>query len=94
VACRPLPQAHDAPKNTNTMTTTREQSIPVGKYLVSPLTHSSDGGDYTASVSIRSGHGSGTHDRVFRFAARFSTREGARRYAIEQGVRWAQPSGE
>ena len=77
------------------MTTTREQSIPVGKYLVSPLTHFSDGGDYTASVSIRSGQGSGTHDRIFRFAARFDTRESARRYAAEQGIRWVQPlSGE
>ena len=74
------------------MTTTHEQPVPVGKYLVSPLTHLHDHGGYTASVSIRSGRGSGTHDRVLRFAARFSTRESARLYAYEQGLRWIQPT--
>jgi len=72
------------------MTTTREKTFSVGKYLVSPLTHLIDGGRYTASVSIRSGRGSSTHDRVFRFAERFASREGARHHAIEQGVRWLQ----
>jgi hypothetical protein len=73
------------------MTTTYEKTIPVGKYLVSPLTHVTDDGCYTASVSIRSGRGSGTHDRVFRFAMRFPTRESARRHAAEHGVQWARP---
>ena len=76
------------------MTTIREKTFSVGKYLVSPLTHRTDAGGYAASVSIRSGHGSATHDRVFRFAALFRTREGARRYAEEQGLRWIhQPAG-
>lgn len=74
----------------NNMTTTREKTFSVGKYLVSPLTHLTDAGRHTASVSIRSGRGSSTCDRVFRFAACFATREGARRYAIEQGIRWLQ----
>ena len=74
------------------MTTTQEKTISVGKYLVSPLTRLTDAGDYCASVSIRSGRGSGTHDRVFRFVPRFTTREGARRYAIEQGVNWLRLS--
>ena len=78
----------------NNMTTTRDKTFSVGKYLVSPLTRLTDAGNYAASVSIRSGHGSGTHDRVFRFAPRFATREGARRFAIEQGISWLQqPSG-
>ena len=72
------------------MTTTRDKTFSVGKYLVSPLTRLTDVGDYAASVSIRSGQGSGTHDRVFRFTPRFATREGARRYAIEQGTSWLQ----
>jgi hypothetical protein len=72
------------------MTTTREKTFSVGKYLVSPLTHAVDSGRYSASVSIRSGRGSNTHDRVFRFSAHFPTREGARRHAIEQGVRCVQ----
>jgi hypothetical protein len=70
------------------MTTIREKTFSVGKYLVSPLTQRTDAGDYAASVSIRSGKGSGTHDRVFRFLPQFSTREGAHRYAIEQGMQW------
>lgn len=75
------------------MITTREQTFSVGKYLVSPLTHFTDGEGYAASVSIRSGQGSATHDRVFRFVPRFGTREGAHRYAVEQGMRWAhQPA--
>jgi hypothetical protein len=70
------------------MTTIREKTFSVGKYLVSPLTHRIDAGGYAASVSIRSGRGSATHDRVFRFSPLFHTREGARRYAEEQGLLW------
>jgi len=66
------------------MTITHEKTLSVGKYLVSPLTRLTDGGDYAASVSIRSG----THDRVFRFVRRFATRDAAQRYAIEQGMGW------
>jgi hypothetical protein len=72
------------------MTTIREESFAVGKYLVSPLTTRTDAGDYAASVSIRSGQGSHTHDRVMRFLPLFDTREGARRYAVEQGMHWLQ----
>jgi len=76
------------------MTTTRDKTFSVGKYLVSPLTRLTDAGNYAASVSIRSGNGSGTHDRVFRFAQRFATSECASRYAIEQGIGWLQqPAG-
>ena len=74
------------------MTTTREKTFSVGKYLVSPLTKLTDAGTYAPSVSIRSGKGQATHDRVFRFDARFPTREGARRYAVRQGLGWLQQS--
>jgi len=70
------------------MTTTQEKSFSVGKYLVSPLTRLTESGHYAASVSIRSGHGSGTHDRVFRFLPHFTTREGAVKYAIAEGQSW------
>lgn len=69
-------------------TTIREKTFSVGKYLVSPMTHHTDADGYAASVSIRSGRGSATHDRVFRFSPRFGSREGARQYAAEQGLRW------
>jgi hypothetical protein len=75
------------------MTTTREKTFSVGKYLVSPLTRLTDSGHYAASVSIRSGSGRATHDRVFRFLPQFATRAGAHRYAIEQGLTWlGEPS--
>lgn len=70
------------------MTTTREKTFSVGKYLVSPLTRLTDAGTYAPSVSIRTGKGQATHDRVLRFDARFDTREGARRYAALQGLDW------
>ncbi len=70
------------------MTTIREKSFSVGKYLVSPLVKLTDAGTYAPSVSIRSGKGQATHDRVLRFDARFPTREGARRYAAGQGLTW------
>lgn len=72
------------------MITTPEQAFSVGKYLVSPLTRTTESGQYTASVSIRSGRGSGTHDRVFRFVPEFPTQEGALKYAIAEGHSWLQ----
>jgi len=72
------------------MTTTLEKTFSVGKYLVSPLISLTDSGHYAASVSIRSGRGSGTHDRVFRFIPRFATREVALQYAIAEGHSWLQ----
>jgi len=67
------------------MTTTVEKPFTVGKFLVSPFTRLTEAGDYLASLSIRSGRGTGTHDRVFRFTPRFTTRQGALAYAADQG---------
>lgn len=75
------------------MTTNREKTFSVGKYLVSPLTTLTQAGTYAPSVSIRSGQGRSTHDRVFRFVARFARRDEARRYAAEQGLRWLAQAG-
>lgn len=48
-----------------------------------------DGQDrYEASVSIRSGRGSGTHDRVLRLHRAFHCRDEAARYAAAQGLAW------
>jgi hypothetical protein len=66
--------------------TTHESSIVVGKYVVSPLVTVTDTGRYAASVAISSGRGRATHHRVLRFVPRFSTRDGARRYAVEHGI--------
>jgi hypothetical protein len=65
----------------------------VGKYLVSPLSRPTLGGAFAASVSIRSGAGTMTHDRVLRFVPVFDTHEQAGRFASEQALAWLGPSG-
>jgi hypothetical protein len=62
--------------------------LSVGKYLVSPLSKRLADGRFLASVSIRSGQGSGTHDRVLRFTPSFTTQAAALRYASGQGLTW------
>lgn len=63
-------------------------TVSTGKYRVSPLTRRLDGGHFAAAVSIRSGRGSMTHDRVLRFSPLFETAEQAARYAAEQALAW------
>jgi hypothetical protein len=67
-----------------------QNSIAAGKYLVSPLIKDLDDGRFAASVSIRSGRGSGMHDRVMRFTPRFACRAAAVRYAIDEGLGWVR----
>lgn len=68
------------------MTTTLEKTFSVGKFLVSPFSKLTEAGDFIASLSIRSGHGTAQHDRVFRFLPRFATREDALQYATNQSL--------
>ena len=75
------------------MTTNREKTFSVGRYLVSPLTTLTPAGTYAPSVSIRSGQGRGTHERVFRLEARFARRDDARRHAADHGRRWIRETG-
>jgi hypothetical protein len=62
-----------------------QNTISVGKFLVTPLTRQTDHGDYAASVSLRRG----AHDRVFRFVPRFQSPVTAARYAEAEGRRLA-----
>lgn len=63
-------------------------NIAVGKYFVSPLAKPQGEGLYAASVSIRSGHGSATHDRVLRFSGLFDSAAAAVHYATEHALGW------
>ena len=63
--------------------------IAVGKYLVSPLAKDQGEGRYAASVSIRSGKGMSSIDRVFRFKSSFSDALAALQYATAEGTSWA-----
>lgn len=60
----------------------------VGRYLISPLTRPLEGGRFAAAVSIRSGAGSMTHDRVLRFVPLFDTHDQATRFAADQACAW------
>jgi len=64
------------------------QPMTVGKYLISPLTKSVDNGWFACSVSIRSGSGSGTTDRVVRLTKLFQSRLQAAEYALQEGLQW------
>jgi len=65
------------------------KNIEVGRYVVSPMTQARDGGGFDALVSIRSGRGMASVDRVMHFTPRFPNRREAMRYAREQGLAWA-----
>jgi hypothetical protein len=67
---------------------TLENNIAVGKYLVSPLAKPQGTGGFAASVSIRSGSGSATHDRVLRFTGIFDSAAAAVQYATEHALGW------
>ena len=67
----------------------QNKSIEVGRYLVSPMTKPLTDGGFTAAVSIRSGQGQASHDRVMRFVPRFDSRRAALRYAVREGQAWA-----
>ena len=65
-----------------------KDNITVGKYLISPLPKQLDNGWWATSVSIRSGAGSGTHDRVLRLTRLFRDKLAAAEYAIAEGLQW------
>ncbi|MDY0743533.1 hypothetical protein SNE35_03410 [Paucibacter sp. R3-3] len=65
------------------------KSIEVGRFLVSPMTRPDDDGRFVASVSIRSGKGMSSVDRVFRFRSSFSNARAALQYATAEGTAWA-----
>lgn len=62
--------------------------LTVGKYLISPLIHALEGGWFACSVSIRSGSGSATTDRVLRLTRLFASSLAAADYARGEGVQW------
>ncbi|MDH0865479.1 hypothetical protein N5D62_13240 [Mitsuaria sp. GD03876] len=67
----------------------RSKSIEVGRFLVSPMTKPHADGGFAAVVSIRSGQGMTSTDRVMRFVPAFLSRRAALRYAATEGTAWA-----
>lgn len=74
--------------NDKTIQALSTQPLTVGKYLISPLTRALEGGWVACSVSIRSGSGSGTTDRVVRLTRLFRDHLAAAEYAVAEGLRW------
>jgi phage gp46-like protein len=70
-----------------------QHNITVGKYLISPLTKLLANGWYACSVSIRSGTGSATHDRVLRLTRLFRTQMAAVAFATTEGLQWIGHGG-
>jgi hypothetical protein len=70
------------------MNDNNHQPITVGKYLISPLTKALENGWFACSVSIRSGAGSTTTDRVVRLTRLFRDRLAAAEYALAEGLQW------
>jgi len=62
--------------------------VTVGKYLVSPIIQLLDNGWYACSVSIRSGRGQQTTDRVLRLTRLFRDAVTAAEYAMAEGMQW------
>jgi hypothetical protein len=54
------------------------------------MTRPLDGGRFASSVSIRSGRGSMSQDRVMRFTPKFDSDEQAARFAAEQALKWVE----
>lgn len=74
--------------NEITLQSRSAQPLTVGKYLISPLTRALEGGWVACSVSIRSGSGTGTTDRVLRLTRLFRDPPAAAEYAVAEGLRW------
>ena len=76
------------PNITESMSSISSRPFAVGKFRITPLSRSHEGGHHTASLSIRSGKGTQTHDRIYTFKPEFKTQDSALMYAAAQGRYW------
>jgi hypothetical protein len=64
--------------------------VTIGKYRIAACSKPLISGRFGAQVSIASGRGSASTDRVMSFHDDFSTPDAAAHYAIAQGIHWVQ----
>lgn len=64
--------------------------VTLGRYRISAHPRPLDDGRFAALVSIASGTGSASTDRVMRFSEDFPTHEAAALYAMAQGIDWVR----
>jgi hypothetical protein len=67
--------------------------VTIGKYRIAACSRPLQSGRFGAQVSIASGRGSASTDRVMSFHDDFSTPDAAAHYAIAQGIDWVQATG-
>jgi hypothetical protein len=73
-------------------TTSQEKPITMGKYRIAACPRKLPSGQFAAQVSIASGRGSASTDRVMLFRCEFASHDAAARYAVEQGIDWVRAS--
>ncbi|MGV1043844.1 MAG: hypothetical protein ACOYBN_01305 [Limnohabitans sp.] len=66
------------------------KSISMGKYRIQPCSRALPNGAFGAQVSVASGRGSASTDRVMRFVPEFATPAAASQYALDEGVLWVE----
>lgn len=64
--------------------------VTIGKYRIAACPRLLVGGRYAAQVSIASGRGSATTDRVMQYIPDFPSFDAAARYAMTQGIDWVR----
>jgi hypothetical protein len=69
---------------------TTQHPLTMGKYRIASFPRKLADRRYTAQVSIASGKGSASTDRVFRFVDEFPTHAAAASYALLQGIDWVR----
>jgi hypothetical protein len=62
--------------------------VTMGKYRIAACPRTLSSGRFEAQVSIASGRGSASTDRVMRFCDDFATFAAAAHYALAQGIDW------
>jgi hypothetical protein len=65
-------------------------TIEQGRYTITAMSTARSDGGFDAAVSIRSGRGMASIDRVMRFKPLFDSASAAQRYARAEGLAWAR----
>jgi hypothetical protein len=71
-----------------TTTTTTQIPVTMGKYRIAACPEQLPCGQFAAQVSIASGRGSASTDRVMRFRDEFASHDAAAQFSIAQGIDW------
>ncbi len=81
---------HNKNSKPNHFDTKRVSPLNLGQYRIAACPKALPDGRFAAQVSIASGSGSASTDRVMRFVDDFPTFDAAARYAVAQGIDWVK----